>query len=38
MNDKIIIRKYGGPEVLEWTKEDLGTPGAGEVLIRHTAI
>ena len=38
MNGKIIIRKNGGPEVLEWIKEDPGTPGAGEVLIRHTAI
>ena len=38
MSGKFIIRKYGGPEVLEWTEEDLGQPGPGEVLIRHTAI
>ena len=38
MNGKIIVRKYGGPEALEWTEEDLGTPEAGEVSIRNTAI
>ena len=38
MSGKIIIKKYGGPEVMEWSKEDLAKPGQGEVLIRHTAI
>jgi NADPH2:quinone reductase len=28
----------GGPEVLVWEQIDLGPPGAGEVLLRHTAI
>ena len=35
---RIVIRKTGGPEVLE--VEPVGTlrPGAGEVVVRHTAI
>ncbi|MGX7729112.1 quinone oxidoreductase [Rhodococcus sp. 14C212] len=34
------IRFYqpGGPEVLRWEKVDVGTPGPGEVRIRHTAV
>lgn len=38
MNGKIIIRKYGGPEVLEWIEGDVPKPGPGEVLIKQTAI
>lgn len=34
----IVISKTGGPEVLEYGEVDVGTPGPGEVLIRHTAI
>jgi NADPH:quinone reductase len=35
---RLVIRRTGGPEVIE--REDLGplTPGPGEVLIRHEAI
>jgi NADPH2:quinone reductase len=35
---RLIIRRTGGPEVIE--REELGalTPGAGEVLVRHDAI
>ena len=28
----------GGPEVLRWEEHDPGSPGAGEVLLRHEAI
>ena len=38
MNGAIIVRKTGGPEVLEWTERDPGAPGSGEVLVRHTAV
>lgn len=38
MRGAIVVRKVGGPEVLEWTERDPGTPGPGEVLVRHTAI
>jgi NADPH2:quinone reductase len=38
MSGKIVVREFGGPEVLEWVKEDLCAPGLGEVLIRQTAI
>jgi NADPH2:quinone reductase len=34
------IRFYetGGPDVLQWQSIDVGTPGAGEVRIRHMAV
>jgi NADPH2:quinone reductase len=38
MDGAIVISKHGGPEVLEWGKKAPGKPGAGEVLVRHTAI
>ena len=34
----IIIGRYGGPEVLEFTEIDVPLPGAGEVQIHHAAI
>jgi len=34
----IVIRQYGGPEVLELTEIDVPDPGPGEVQIRHAAI
>ena len=34
----IRIHEYGGPEVLRFEEIELGEPGPGEVLIRHTAI
>jgi NADPH2:quinone reductase len=34
----IIVRKVGGPEVLEYTDVDVPEPGPGQALIRHTAI
>lgn len=38
MRGAIIVRETGGPEVLEWTEDDPGAPGPGEVLVRHTAV
>jgi len=38
MHGTIVVRQVGGPEVLEWTERDPGTPGPGEVLVRHTAV
>lgn len=35
---RIIVRKTGGPEVLERESFDPGTPGPGQALIRHEAI
>ena len=34
----IRIRQTGGPEVLRWEEVEVGAPGAGEALVRHTAI
>ena len=34
----IRIHEHGGPEVLRYEDVDPGTPGRGEVLVRHTAI
>jgi len=33
-----FIETQGGPEVIDWREVTLGEPGAGEVLLRHTAI
>jgi NADPH2:quinone reductase len=34
----VLIDRPGGPEVLRLEKRDVGAPGEGEVLLRHTAI
>lgn len=34
----IVIRRHGGPEVLELTEIDVPQPGPGEVQIRHAAV
>lgn len=34
----IVVSRHGGPEVLEWKEVEVGAPGAGEVLLRHTAV
>ena len=34
----IVVERYGGPEVLQFKDWPLGTPGPGEVLLRHSAI
>jgi NADPH2:quinone reductase len=38
MAGAIVVSKLGGPEVLEWKESDPGVAGAGEVLVRHTAV
>ncbi|WP_174872875.1 quinone oxidoreductase family protein [Vogesella oryzae] len=38
MNQIIRFHATGGPEVLQLEQSDPGQPGAGEVLLRHTAI
>lgn len=38
MRGAIVVKEIGGPEALDWAQRDPGRPGAGEVLIRHTAI
>jgi NADPH2:quinone reductase len=38
MTHAIRIHQQGGPEVLRWEEVEAGTPGAGEVLLRQTAI
>jgi len=38
MTHAVVIRAHGGPEVLRWESVDSGKPGAGEVLIRQTAV
>ncbi len=38
MDGAIVVSQVGGPEVLQWSRQDPGEPGPGEVLVRHTAI
>ncbi|RUV41091.1 MAG: quinone oxidoreductase [Mesorhizobium sp.] len=38
MSKAIRIHAHGGPEVLTYEEADPGQPGAGQILIRHTAI
>ena len=38
MAHAIRIHETGGPEVLRWEEVDPGTPGPGQVRVRHTAI
>jgi len=38
MTHAIRFHKTGGPEVLIWEEVDLGKPGPGQALIRHTAV
>ncbi|WFP74286.1 quinone oxidoreductase [Mesorhizobium sp. WSM4906] len=38
MSKAIRIHAHGGPEVLVYEDADPGQPGAGQILIRHTAI
>jgi NADPH:quinone reductase len=38
MVTKIVIRAYGGPELLEVAEAEVGAPGTGEIRVRHTAI
>ena len=34
----VRIHRHGGPEVLQYEEVELGSPGAGEVLLKQTAI
>lgn len=34
----VRIHEYGGPEVLRYEDVPIGSPGPGEVLVRHRAI
>ncbi len=38
MVQRIVVRSFGGPEVLELEQVELKPPGPGEVRVRHTAI
>ncbi|HEV2676868.1 MAG TPA: quinone oxidoreductase [Aliidongia sp.] len=38
MTHAIRIHKPGGPEVLQWDEIEVGSPGAGQIRLRHTAI
>lgn len=38
MTNAILVEQTGGPEVLRWQKVQIGKPGLGQALIRHTAI
>jgi NADPH2:quinone reductase len=38
MAKAIRIYQHGAPEVLRWEEVDPGVPGAGEVLVRNTAV
>jgi NADPH:quinone reductase len=35
---RAIVRKPGGPEVLEWVEEPINAPGEGQVTVRHEAV
>ncbi|HEY0836381.1 MAG TPA: SRPBCC family protein, partial [Azospirillum sp.] len=37
-SDAIVVRAYGGPEVMQWTRVPVPPPGPGEVTIRHAAV
>jgi NADPH:quinone reductase len=34
----IVIREFGGPEVLRWEEVPIPTPGSDEVLVRVHAV
>ncbi|HLZ65766.1 MAG TPA: quinone oxidoreductase [Aliidongia sp.] len=38
MTHAIRIHKPGGPEVLQWDEISVGSPGAGQIRLRHTAV
>ena len=35
---RAILRRHGGPEVIEWVEEELSAPGPGEVTLEHGAV
>lgn len=34
----VVVKQYGGPEVMQWTRVPVPPPGPGEATIRHAAI
>ncbi len=38
MPKAIQVHEYGATDALKWQEVEVGSPGAGEVLIRHTAV
>jgi NADPH2:quinone reductase len=38
MSKAILVDEFGGPEVMQWREVEIGSPSAGEVLVRHTAV
>lgn len=38
MTRAIRIHRFGGPEVLEWESVGIGSPGPGQVRVRHEAV
>lgn len=38
MAGAILFERTGGPDVLEWAEVPVGTPGAGQVRVRHEAV
>jgi NADPH:quinone reductase len=38
MSHAIRIHENGGPDVMQWEEIEPGSPGHGEVLVRHTAV
>lgn len=38
MSGRIVVREFGGPEVLEWAEDEIRALGPGEALIRQTAV
>ncbi|HET6468979.1 MAG TPA: quinone oxidoreductase [Geminicoccaceae bacterium] len=38
MSKRILVRRFGGPEVLELDEHEPARPGAGEALVRQTAV
>ncbi|MDY3551080.1 quinone oxidoreductase [Gemmata sp. JC717] len=38
MPKAVRITETGGPEVLRWEEVEVGAPGAGQALVRHTAV
>ena len=38
MSKAILVDEFGGPEVMQWRDVEVRQPGAGEALVRHTAV
>ncbi|WP_029039878.1 quinone oxidoreductase family protein [Cucumibacter marinus] len=38
MSKSVIIREFGGPEVMQFEEVEIGAPGPGEIQVRHEAI